>query len=441
MLLSSVVLAVLAACGGGGGTETAYETPSGTDNSGTVVTIDALPTDTHAFHFEADQRLADPEYVRGLTGGDTVTGWNLRDSRVTMVPGMKVAFFGIANGCVDGASNGPVAAGDDTEFLTKAALTAVPYGAVTNNSRWTPSGALDVCDADAQARTGPNWIFANPTASGGGIGMYTEVGPQSDGSKPLLAATSASGIDGAGYNANGLANFVAFRMGWNTDDAVRPWLSNGEVVPARVVSRQSMGATATSADSGQTIQVKQQIMFSLINTECQKGTVRPCQIQYLFNTAAVRSGLSSDAEWETHSPSRTGRVWFDQAQSQLPIVAGLVPAKGETVVDEDSGLPLYRSEGAATAHRAVTGQNYDLRIEWAQLQNAARIIAARGLGVSPASVTEEQMAARWTARWNDASVWTLVATTFGHEIYNDAADSKSSYIGGGFHNLYAGPAR
>lgn len=445
MLLSTLALAMLAACGGGGGAEPDHETPSGVGGGGSgvgaVVAIEPLPESAPAFHFEADQRLAQAAYVQGLTGGEVAAGWNLRDPRVTMVPGMKVAFFGIANGCADGASNGPVSAGDDTEFRAKAALTGVPHDAVTRDSRWTPSGALDVCDTSVHARTGPNWIFANPSAAGGGVGMYTQVGPQSDGSAPLLAATSASGIDGTGYNANGLANFVAFRMGWNSADAIRPWLSGGEVVPARVVSRQSMGATATPADSAQTIQVKQQVMVSVINTECQKGDVRPCQIQYLFNTAAVRSGVEGAAEWEAHSPARSGRVWFDKVQAQLPIVAGLIPAKGQTVVDKDSGLPLYRSEGAGTEHGPFSGQNFDLRIEWAQLQNAARIIAARGLDIAPAAVTDEQMAVRWTARWNDASAWTLVATTFGHEIYNDAADTKRSYIGGGFHNLYVGPAR
>lgn len=443
MLSSLLALAALAACGGGGGGAEPAEQPSGVGGGGTggTVAIEALPEGTQAFRFEADERLADPGYVNRITGGQLAAGWNLRDPRVTMVPGMKVAFFGIANGCEEGASNGPVNAGADSEFRTKAALTAVPYDAVANTLRWTPSGATSACDSAAQGRTGPNWIFANPSSANGGVGMYSQVGPDSNGNPPLLAATSASGIDGTGYNANGLANFVAFRMNWGSDSAIRPWLSGGSVVPARVVSRQSMGATATDAGSGKTIQVKQQVMVSLIHTECQKGLVRPCQIQYLINTAAVRSGLTSVADWERHSPATQGRVWFDKVQAQLPIVAGLLPDKGQTVVDKDSGLPLYRSEGSRSVHGRFTGQNFDVRIEWDHLQNAARIIAARGLGVSPDEVTDAQMAERWTPRWNDAGAWTLVATTFGHEIYNDEADTRRSYIGGGFHNLYVGPAR
>lgn len=443
MILSALLLAALTACGGGGGggdePAAGGDTDNGHGNGSAVVEIDPLPAGTDAFHFEADERLADPAYIRSLTGGDLAAGWNLRDPRVTMVPGMKVAFFGVANGCEDGASNGPVAAGDDAEFRTKAAMTAVPFDAAAPTLRWTPSGASSACGAEVQGRTGPNWIFANASPTQGGIGMYTQVGPDSNGRAPLLAATSASGIDGTGYNANGLANFVAFRMGWGNANAIRPWLSGQEIVPARVVSRQSMGATATLAGSGHTIQVKQQIMVSLINTECQRGTVRPCQIQYLFNTGAVRSGVEGDAAWERHSPATQGRVWFDRVQAQLPIVAGLLPGRGQTVVDRDSGLPLYRSEGASTEHGRFAGQNFDVRIEWEQLQNAARIIAARGMDVNPAQVTDEQMAARWTQRWNDPRVWTLVATTFGHEIYNDEAGTQRAYVGGGFHNLYVGP--
>lgn len=400
--------------------------------------VDALPASTRAFRFQVDERMADGAYVQGLTGGHVAAGWNLRDPKITMVPGMKVAFFGVAEGCDAKAANGPVVAGDAGEFAAKAALTGVSAQGAPDALRWTPSGNLASCDSATQSRTGPNWIFVNPAARGGGVGMYTQVGPENNGRQPFLTATSAGGIDGAGYNGNGLANFVAFRMAWNAADAVRPWLSDGHAAEARIVSTQSMGATQTQASTGQTIQVKQQVMVSLINTECQKGLVRPCQIQYLINTAAVRSGVSN---WEAQSPAQRGRVWFDKVQANLPIVAGLLPEKGRQVVDQDSGLTLYRSEGAPSQHGQFSGQNFDVRIGFEQLMNAARIVAARGLGVAPDLVNDEQMAERWTAHWNDPAAWTLVATTFGHEIYNNAAASTRSYIGGGFSSLYVGPAR
>ena len=357
-----------------------------------------------------------------------------------MTPGMKIAFFGVSDECAADAANGPVTGGSDAEFSAAQVRTGMAADAVTAATRWTPSGSTPACGATAQDRSGPNWIFLNPSDTGGGIGMFTQGGLDAAGQKPFLTTTSPAGIDGTGYNANGLANFVAFRQAWNDANAIRPWLSSTDqaAVEARVVSHQSMGSADVGVNDGTTVQVKQQIMVSLINTECQKGVQRPCQIQYLFNTAAVRAGVT---DWEAQSPSAQGKVWFDRVQAGLPIVAGMVPAKGGAVLDVETGLPLYRSAGAATQHGAFFNQPFDLRISFGELQNAARIVAARQMGIAASAVTDEQMAARWTAQWNQPQAWTLVSSTFGHEIYNAAATTRHSHIAGGFRDLYVGSVR
>ena len=447
LTLSIVSLAVLAACGGGGGGSDSAssssggssEQPSGSTTN-TTVTIDALPSSTHALRVKVDASWSDLQTAAKAVGGAPVMGWNMRDTSKTMVPGMKIAFFGVSDLCDSNAANGPVVSGDDVQFARAQSLTGVAAAATRADLRWTPSGATTACGAAAQSLTGPNWIFVNPAASAGGIGMLTQVGPDLDGQVPFLKATSSSGIDGNGYNANGLANFVAFRQAWNSANAIRPWVasSDGAAVDARVLTRQSMGSADIGTGAGATVQVKQQVMVSLINTQCQKGVQRPCQIQYLFNTAAVRTGVTN---WATYSPATKGKVWFDAAQAGLPIVAGLVPAKGKTVTDTDSGLALYSSAGVESQHATFSNQPFDMRISFSQLLNAARIIAARQLNISPSQVTDEQMAARWSAQWNQPASWTLVSSTFGHEIYNDASSTRHSHIGGGLQSLYVGPVR
>ena len=58
-----------------------------------------------------------------------------------------------------------------------------------------------------------------------------------------MMPTSHAGSDGNGYNANGIANFVAFRHAWYASDAVRPWRDgSGNTVEARFLSRQNVGA-------------------------------------------------------------------------------------------------------------------------------------------------------------------------------------------------------
>ena len=65
--------------------------------------------------------------------------------------------------------------------------------------------------AEAQGRTGPNWIFANASPTQGGIGMYTQVGPDSNGNPPLLAATSASGRASSEAARIGISSTAAYR--------------------------------------------------------------------------------------------------------------------------------------------------------------------------------------------------------------------------------------
>jgi hypothetical protein len=449
LAVQCAVTASLVACGGGGGgaggsTETPQSVPE-TDPkqqqsaAGTYV-IDPLPTGTKAFRFSVTDQMQNLQNIGDSEYGPVAIGWNLRDAKRTMNPGMKILFWGDAQACNGGGLNGPVSAGPDDDFQQALLKTKVSGNAVTPQTRWTPSGNSDQCSADVQSKTGPTWIFINPVF-GGHVGMYTHVGPKSSGEAPFLQATGSAGIDGEGYNANGQANFVAFRQAWGAKTAIQPWKNeNGEVAEARVVMRQTLGSTEVGEYDGATVQVKQQAMISVINTECQKslkGKAGPCSIQYLFNTASVRAGVT---DWEAKSPSQQGRVWFDKAQASIPIVAGMVPTVGKEVLDKNYSLALYRSEGNASLHSAKGDVDFDIRIRFSELLNGARIIAAEGLSTQPSEITDQNMVDRWGSQWNDPSKWTLVATMFGQEIYNDAFLARPSWIGGGFSTIYVGPA-
>jgi hypothetical protein len=81
---------------------------------------------------------------------------------------------------------------------------------------------------------------------------------------------------------------------------------------------------------------------------------------------------------------------------------------------------------------------FDVRIPFADLQNAARIVAARKFGVAPAAVTDAQMAAHWGAAWGEPGQWVLLSSEVGQEVYNPYP-GKQAYIGGSFSRLYVGP--
>jgi hypothetical protein len=456
-LLLGTAIASLVACGGGGtgggsgNTDTSGTTSQPTETPGstgggtvdTPVVIEALPTGTRALNLVVDEHMMEPGNLLSLTGGGLQTGWNPKDPRTGLAPGMKVAFYGRANGCTATAANGPVTNGTDADFAAASSLTNLSTAAVASTTRWMPLGASASCDASTQTRSGPNQVFINASAQDGAIGLYTPIGPQTDGEPPFFSAFDSGGVDGSGYNANGLSTFVGFRQAWNAADAIRPWVHSqtGLSGNARVVSRQSIGSLETGSGNGQTVQLKQQIIVSLINTTCKKEGVSvsgPCQIQYLFNTAIARAGVT---DWESYQPAQTGRVWYDKVQGSMPIVAGLVPAAGKSVTDSSSGLPLYSSAGATSQHGTFKQLDFDLRISFEELKNAARIIAAAKLDASATNLSEADMQLVWGSQWDDPTRWTLVASMVGQESYSTAFKSQRAWIGGGFSSLYVGPAQ
>jgi len=438
---------MLAACGGGGGGgDTATETPQDSGSSGntsqgagsggdSTVQIEALSAASRSFNLQVDSQFFDAANIKNLTGGDLAAGWDLKSTNAALRPGMKVAFFGEAQGCDSAFIDGPVSAGADDAFVQAAQKTGVASVGTTAALRMTPQGVSGACDAANQDRTGPSWVYLNPSVSGAQVGMYTPSGPLADGSAPFLGAYGAKGADGNGSNAHITSTFVGFRMPWWATDAVRPWGDQAGV--ARVVSNQSLGSFQVVNDT--TAQVKQQVVVSVINTACQamrSSVLGPCQAQYLFNTAIMRSGVSN---WESYAPSTEGKIWFDAVQGSTPIISGLIPKAGTTVSDGDTGLPLYSSRGGATAHAAFTSQNFDVRIEFPQLINAVRVIAAQRLNVSASALSDAQLASVWGTAWNDPSQWAFVAVSVGQEVYNAASDSRNVWIGGGFRSLYVGP--
>lgn len=447
-VVTALFAAVLTACGGGGGgggtSSGATETPTETGTSGstggstsTVVSIDALQTTQPAFNLQVDDGFSLSKTISDLTGGDLVTGWNVKSTDAALRPGMKVAFFGRATGCDPSYIDGPTSAGTDTDFTTTVSRAGVASASTSTSLRWTPQGVSGFCNSTNATRTGPSWVYVNPAATGGGIGIFTPSGPEADGSTPFLSPLGADGADGNGSNQYIIGTFVGFRMPWWDSDAIRPWTSRSS--SARVVSAQNVASYQVASDISAINQVKQQVIVSVINKACQQNRSAvqgPCQMQYLFNTVTMRGDVTN---WESSYPSTQGRIWFDVVQGSTPIVAGYVPASGKTVVDSESGLALYSSKGGTTQHATFSAQNFDMRISYEQLINAVKLIASKRYDVSVSSVTDDQVASVWGTSWNDPTQWTFVAASVGQELYNEALASRRIFIGGGFKSLYVGP--
>lgn len=442
LLISVGTAAVLAGCGGGGGggadaPSGPSETPQG-GGSTPVVGVQPLVQGDDAFLFQVGSALAAEGALDRLAGGEKLfAAWNPRNPQTALKPGMKVQFFGDAPGCSDTLDEGPVTTGLDADYAEGVARTTIATAAV-GARRWVPSGATPACDAALRERDGPSMVHLNADGTLGGVGLYTTTGPQADGRPGFLRPYSAAGQNGRGANAAITGTFVAFRQPWFAEDPVQPW--TGTSATARVLSVQSIGAALAgeSLAASTDVQVKQQMSADFINVECAKAGItaaRPCQLEYLADTAIVRAGVD---DWATVAWFQQGRVWFDPGQGGAPVVSGPLKEAGRATTDADSGLPLFVSQGAASRHGAFRNQTFDLRIPFAHLQNALRIVVGRKLGRAPADVTEAQIAAMWGARWNDPSAWALLSTNIGQEVHNPLADAKA-YVGGAFRKLYVGP--
>jgi hypothetical protein len=452
--VATAVLALLAACGGGGGggaapdagpqsdagstdgasSSTTPGTPASASPGADVVTIAPLSSSLDAFDVHVDSTYADPHTLDALAGGPLFAAWNPTGASDVLEPGMKIMFFGHAAGC--GALDaGPVVHGNDNIFALAGSRAGLAP-AVAGTQRWVPAGDTPTCAA-ASLQDGPSMVQIDARDAGGSIGLYTDGGAQADGTAPFLAPWGAAGQDGAGANANILGSFVAFRQDWTASDPIQPWLADSA---ARIVSTQAVGATATgdAARPSEYVQVKQQVSVTFLNVACAKtmlSPATPCQIQYLVNTAVERTGVS---DWSQVGWFNAGNVWFDPGQGGIPVVSGPIKDAGLSTYDAESGLELFRSEGNPTQHAAFSDMSFDVRIPFADLQNAARVVAGRKLGVGPADVTAAQMAAQWGAAWNEPGQWVLLSSEVGQEVYNPYP-ARQAFIGGSFSRLYVGP--
>jgi hypothetical protein len=450
--VAMAALAALAACGGGGGggapTEGGQGTGTGGSSSGDgsgssssqgsgVLTIAPIVDSPEGFHLKVDSSYSSETVLESAAGGPLFAAWDPNSASGVLAPGMKVMFFGHADGCDNSAFDaGPTVHGADSDYAA-AATRAHLAAAEAATLRWVPGGDTSACAVALANSNGPSMVQVDARDSGGGIGLYTNGGTMDDSSAPFLGPWAAAGQDGQGANAGILGTFVTFRRDWTATDTLQPWTSGTD---ARIATLQTVGDTAVgdASEPSQFVQVKQQVSVTFLNVACARtllGAGSPCQIQYLLNTAILRTGV---ADWSQVAWFNAGGVMFDPGQGGIPVITGPVKTAGDATTDAASGLELFVSQGNATQHAGFTGMGFDVRVPFADLLNAARVVTGRKDSVAPGDVTDADMASLWGASWNDPGQWVLLASEVGQEVYDPYTDKKA-WIGGSFSELYVGP--
>lgn len=438
-MLALLCAATLTACGGGGGGTAADPVSKPTNEKPATAPVDsgvstgpAMRTGADVFYFAPEEAHVAVSAIEAQTGGKLFASWNPNDPQTSLQPGMKVMFFGAAQGCPS-AHNGTLVPLSDDALGRVAALAGVDAAAAKGTTRWTPSGNSDGCVDSARGRDGASAVFLNPAKSGS-VALFTTSGQQDDGQEAFFGPYGADGQNGVGANAHITGSFVNFRQAWGRADAIRPWAGSAK---ARVRSLQSLGAASVDAATGATAQGKQQMMATFINRECASTllpTGKPCQIQYLFNTAIVRSGVS---DWSAVSWFQAGGVWFDPGQGGIPIVDGPIKTPGVVTLDDTTKLELFRSQGSASQHKSFKGRTFDVTIDFDQLMNAVRATVALSIKTDIANVRDSDVAAMWGSAWNSRDEWVLLSSFVGQEVYNPDSLHRVQ-VAGGFRDLYVG---
>src|SRR5205085_1164925 len=128
------------------------------------------------------------------------------------------------------------------------------------SARWVPSADTSACDASLRSQEGPSMAQIQPDDSHGVVALYTAAVPDSG----FLRPYDDAGQDGSGTNAHITGTLVTFRQAWWNADPIQPWLASQGSGTARVVTTQSVAATATDDAIGSPgfTQVKQQVSVS-----------------------------------------------------------------------------------------------------------------------------------------------------------------------------------
>lgn len=443
--LSVLGAALMAACGGGGGGAAdppvvvqpppAASSPGSPPTSG-VTNPPPLDHGPDAFEFRPTTALAAPGALDGVSDGRRLfAAWN-PTAQTALAPGMKVMFFGNAEGCASG-TEGPLAAPQPVRLAEVLAAIGVAGTGVTDALRWSPSGAAAGCNLATQGKLGGSSVLLNADDTTGAVGLLTTSGVQSDGQRSFFGPLTAAGQNGSGANAYITGSFVTFRQAWTNDPTPhKPWQGGGA---ARLQSRQLVGVVrGIDAQASSTRQAKQQLIATFINPTCRNELAtqgKLCQIQYLFNTAIYRSGVS---DWSRETWFNNPRLLNDPGQGGMPVFGGPVPDAGTLATDAGSGLALYRSQGEPTQHGRFLDKTFDVTIGFDQLGNALRLVVANLQALPPAQVTDAMLAAHWGSAWSRPDAWVLLSVQLGQEVYNPEPDLRVEIAGAARH-VYVGP--
>jgi hypothetical protein len=371
------------------------------------------------------------------------TAWNPKGPGDLLAPGVKIDFFGAASTCDEQMDNGPVSNSSHYSDRAIAEDTGLRVYPGIENDAWTPSSDPKHCSLEGKSQRSGSFVVRGTPDEHGAIGLYTTVGPDENGRMPLVGNFDSKGQIGNGSNAGVSGTFVTFRFDWGKPAAPSLWPTTAskdaqaaaaiELLTTQTLATASLGNSSNNPGAP-VKQVKQQLTVTLINPACFRALAKSgkrCQVQYLFNLAVVRSGVT---DWSKVDWFNTASVQIDPAQGNMPYINGPVGVKGQVTRDATLKYDLYTSAGDESAHGTFMDRTFRVRLSLGQFENTLRLATAKVVGKTSDAVSPDDIAQLFGSAWNDPAAWKLLSAEVGQEIYNASPDSES-HIGGNFREI------
>jgi hypothetical protein len=338
---------------------------------------------------------------------------------------MKIVFYGRPHAsCAAPADGGGTIAPDAQAAHAPPALA------------WTPDPASDDCRRAGRFAKERPLVAIDTAARPPVVGLVTTTGPDAEGRPAVFGPWGSGGQDGRGTNAGIEGTFVIFRQDWSGSTAHHPWAGRpARAARLRSIQSVSDASVGSGPQTAAAVQVKQQIVVTVMNTACRRAPGHACQFQYLLNTAIYRAGVS---DWAPIPWFANANVMFDPAQGGIPVIEAPVKEAGVDTADGRSRLSLFTSQGEATQHADFANKVFDVRVSFEQLQNALRAMQSKALGVPVDRIGPRELAQLWGPAFDDPAAWVLLSADVAQEAHNPDP-SRHASISGSFVDLYVGP--
>lgn len=369
----------------------------------------ALAEDRVLFHIS-------PGSIPYYNEGKIFTTWNPRSNPEIHEPGLKIFFFGKAEGCNPELKNGPVRIIKPLPNMSQDTGISVEERA----KAFIPVPDESSCISKGIPEKSGSFVIINESPLTGGIGIFTASGSDVKGTPYFFQTRDEKGV-GGGVNRFEKSTAVTWKIQKETIFPFR----NGNSLKIHAVS--SVNSLPSILDSRELpVQIRQQIEIGFANKECliQKQNDRIlCLNKFVFDFLVKRWGekLIDD--------QRGCLIFVDRGQGGLSHISCYSKSKGTKLAEKKSSLNLVTSCGEGLMQTVFEDRVFCYTITWSQFLNSISAIASNHLNKPIQQIKDGDLKKLFGDSYNRPEAWYITVISFQQELHDPYRD-RNVYIGG-----------